>query len=385
MSRELPEFAPVRGMAMATAASGTGYAARDDMMLCAFEEGTVAAGTLTRSSTPAAPVRWTRERLAAGDAPRALVVNAGNANCFTGRRAFELVNAGVDALASHLGVARESVYVCSTGRIGEPIAEDRYMASLAAMCDRLGPPDFSAAAAAIMTTDAWPKARALDLGSGAHLVGMTKGATMIAPNMATTLTFLFTDAQVPAEALQAALGSAVEASYNVVSVDNTTSTNDSLLCFATGKAGPVAAGRLSEALHGMLGELSRELIDDGRRAGKILSIRVTGAVSIASARIIARSVANSLLVRLCLGECPPHTSAAYSAGRVMAAIGGALEPVEADGIEIRIAGIPVLREGAVVDPMPEAALAAIGGQEVALDIDVANGDAEGRIWTALVA
>ncbi len=385
MTHDLPDLGTIRGMTLATRASGTGYAARDDMLLCAFEADTVAAGTLTRSSTPAAPVRWTRERLAAGDAPRALVVNAGNANCFTGKRAFALVEGSVAALAGSFDIAPESVYVCSTGRIGEPIAEDAYMASLAELRDALAPPDFAAAARAIMTTDAWPKARAVELGSGARLVGITKGATMIAPNMATTLTFLFTDAAVDAASLQAALSPAVGASYNCVTVDNTTSTNDSLLCFATGKAGPVAPERLSDALHEVLGELSRELVEDGRRAGKVLAIRVSGATTTESARAIARAVANSLLVRLCLSERPPYTNAPFSAGRVMAAIGAAVQPVSADDIEIRLAGVPILSEGAVVNPMPEAALAAIDGNEIALDIDVAHGRAEGRIWTALVA
>ena len=384
MTDSLPEIAPLDGVLLATAASGTGYLARDDMMLIAFEATTTVAGALTRSTTPAAPVRWTRARLEAGDAPRALIVNAGNANCFTGSHAFELVAASVAQVAQALSLARESVYVCSTGRIGERIDEARYLAALEDMAGRLAPADFRAAARSIMTTDQWPKARVRVLPGGARLVGITKGATMIAPNMATTLTFLFTDAGVEAAALQAALTPAVAETYDCVSVDNTTSTNDSLLCFATGKAGPVAEGALASGLCEVLEELSGELLRDGRRAGKLLSIEVTNAASVDSARRIARSVANSALVRRCLAERPPFVDAPFSPGRVMAAIGGSLEPVRPDEIEIRIGGTTVLVEGAVVDPLPEAALERIDADEISLGIDVAVGDAQGRIRTALV-
>ncbi len=387
----LPELAAIDGVRSAVAASGTGYPGRPDMLLMAFDPGTVAAGVFTRSSCPAAPVRWSKQRIAAGDAPRALVFNAGNANCYTGPQGHELVRASAERAARLLGCAPENVLICSTGRIGRPLPAETILANIDDMAGRLAPGGFREAAHAIMTTDRTPKAatRSLELGGRpAILHGLAKGTLMIAPNMATTINIVLTDAAVSGEDLQELLGDAVARSYNQISVDETTSTNDTMLAFATGAAGnpPLTkADRrvLAAAMRDLTLEMSERMLADARVDGKILRVEVSGASGNASARRIARAVTRSLLVRRMVAREALGDPGKSSVGQVLAAVGSSTEMVDPDRIEIRIGGAVVLSEGAVVQAIPEAALAAVASNDLTIAIDCVIGAGTGTMRTVL--
>jgi len=229
----------VAGVRIGVASSGVGYRGRSDLLLAAFSGGTTVAGVLTTSRMAAAPVRWTRARLLGNSPPCGLVVNAGNANCYTGAAGETNVRSTAEHAAALLGCRPDEIYVASTGTIGKqldmPLLREGLGMAQRDLCDD----GWEAAAAAIMTTDGFPKAAATDTeigGVGIRLQGITKGSTMIAPHMATTLSFLFTDARITGAALHAALTEATDATFNRISVDNTQSTNDTILIFATGAA-----------------------------------------------------------------------------------------------------------------------------------------------------
>jgi len=388
---DLPDLGPIAGIRTAVTASGTGYEGRPDMLLMAFEEGTVAAGVFTRSSVPAAPVRWSKQRIVDADPPRALVFNAGNANCYTGQQGHELVRASAERAAAALGCAAENVLICSTGRIGRPLPADIVLAAIDAMAGRLAPGGFAEAARAIMTTDRVPKAatRTVELsGTTVTLHGLAKGTLMIAPNMATTINIVLTDAAVDREALQATLSDAVARSYNRISVDETTSTNDTMLAFATGAAGngPLSQGDrrvLRRAMRDLTMEMSERMLADARADGKILRVEVSGASGNASALRIARAVTRSLLVRRMVARETLGDPGKSSVGQVLAAIGSSTETVDPDRIEIRIGGAVVLREGAVVPVISEAALTSVASSDVEIAIDCAIGAGRGAMRTVL--
>lgn len=388
---ELPELAPIDGVRTAVAASGTGYQGRPDMLLMAFEPGTVAAGVFTQSSCPAAPVRWSKRRIADGILPRALVFNAGNANCYTGPQGHELVYASAQRAAAALGCAPEDVLVCSTGRIGRPLPADVILSNIDDMAGRLAPGGFRDAAHAIMTTDRTPKAatRTTELGGKpVTLHGLAKGTLMIAPNMATTINILVTDAAVARDDLQDMLGDAVGRSYNQISVDETTSTNDTMLAFATGTAGnpPLSDGdrrALRRAMRDLTLEMTERMLADAKADGKILRVDVAGASGNASARRIARAVTRSLLVRRMVAREALGDPGKSSVGQVLAAIGSSTELVDPDRIEIRIGGEIVLGDGAVVQEIPRAALAAVASDDVPIAIDCAIGAGHATMRTVL--
>lgn len=339
--KTVPDMPPVPGVRFATAAAGIKYKGRTDVLLVGLDAGTTAAGVFTTSKCPSAPVDWCRASLAQGCA-RALVVNSGNANAFTGRKGVATVEATAAGAAGHIGCAPAEVFLASTGVIGEPLDAAKIVAAIPEAAGRLADGPWIEAARAIMTTDTFPKvatATAEIDGVTVALNGIAKGAGMIAPDMATMLSFLFTDAPIAAPALQALLSEAVVDSFNAVTVDGDTSTSDTLMLFATGRAAERGAEPVSDAADPRLAgfkaalaavtlDLARQVARDGEGARKFVEVTVEGAVSKASARRIGMSIANSPLVKTAIAGEDANW------GRIVMAIGKAGEPADRDRVAI---------------------------------------------------
>ncbi len=381
---------PIPGIRVGVAASGVGYEGRPDLLLAAFDEGATVAGVLTTSRMAAAPVRWTRARLLGNNAPRGLVVNAGNANCYTGARGEANVRETADHAAVLIGCQPEEVYVASTGTIGKPLDMPLLCEGLGLAWRASGDAGWAEAARAIMTTDKFPKSAVRDTeigGEQVRLQGITKGSTMIAPHMATTLSFLFTDARIPAPALQAALGPAVADTYNRMSVDNTQSTNDTILLFASGAnqdhapvrdaADPILAA-FRESVRDFLDELSRRILDDGRGENALIEICVKGAESRDAACRVGRCIAESHLIRSTIGK--GHM---FQIGRIVACVGMAGEKVDPDRFTLAIDGRDMAREGR----FPEGPRIDIGAciRDGVIRIEVGLGMGDGEATTRAVA
>ena len=301
----LPELSPVAGVRLAVGEAGIRYKGRPDVLLMAFAEGTTVAGVFTKNLCPGAPVTYCREVLQGGLA-RGLVVNAGNANVFNGIAGIRAVEATAAAAAKALNVAPETIFLASTGVIGEPLPAQKIVAVMDRLKADLQPGGMAEAARAIMTTDTFPKAatRSARLGgTEVRITGIAKGSGMIAPDMATMLSFIFTDAAISAPVLQTMLGKAVDHSFNAITIDSDTSTSDTVLLFATGQAGnkptedPAQLADFRRALGEVTHELALLVVRDGEGATKLVEITVEGAVSNASAKRIALSIANSPLVK----------------------------------------------------------------------------------------
>ena len=381
-----PEMPPVRGLRLATAAGGIRYQGRDDLLLVELAPGTAVAGTFTRSATAAAPVLWCRRALAGGKA-RGLVVNAGNANAFTGEDGERAVEQTAIAAAGLLGCSAEQIFAASTGVIGEPLPTDRIVRALPHLYDALGRSDWAGAAQAIATTDTFLKAgtRACEIdGRPVVINGIAKGAGMIAPDMATMLAFVFTDAAVAPTALQDLLAAGVGRSFNCITVDGDTSTNDTVLAFATGAASNAVvtnaddprAASFRAALDDILIDLATQVIRDGEGATKFVTITVTGAESGGAARTIALAVANSPLVKTAIAGEDANW------GRIVMAVGKAGERIDRDRLEIRIGGIAVATAGGRVPDYDEGPVAAhMKRSEVDIGIDVGVGRGKATVWT----
>jgi glutamate N-acetyltransferase/amino-acid N-acetyltransferase len=386
LARPFPELPPVAGVTVGVACAGYKPWTRHDVTLMAFREGTTVAGLLTRSRCPSPEVEHCRLALAGGTA-RGLVVNAGNSNAFTGQAGREACAAQVAEAARLLGCPPGEVFAASTGVIGVPLPTDRAVSGVAAAHAALGRATWLDATNAIGTTDTFPKAamrEALVGGTRVTLVGIIKGSGMIAPDMATMLGFIVTDAAVAPGFLQSALAAANSASFASITVDGDTSTSDTVLAFATGAAGnPPLEGPESpgaDAFAFALLDLARELallvVRDGEGASKLIEIRVTGAVSDDSALRIGFSIANSPLVKTAIAGGDANW------GRVVMAVGKAGEPAERDRLSIRFGGVEVAREGAVVPGYDEAPVAAhLAGDQVDIAVDLGLGDGRATVWT----
>ncbi|POR44814.1 bifunctional glutamate N-acetyltransferase/amino-acid acetyltransferase ArgJ [Methylobacterium sp. V23] len=383
-----PQLPAIRGVGLATAQAGIRYSGRTDVLYVALAAGTQAAGVFTRSKCPSAPVDWCREALGSAGA-RALVVNSGNANAFTGLRGREAVTLTARIAAEAAQCRPEEIFIASTGVIGEPLDATKFEGVLADCAGRTqdGAEAWAAAAQAIMTTDTFPKLAtrqaAID-GVTVTLNGIAKGAGMIAPDMATMLSFVFTDAALPQGVLQALLSAGTATSFNCVTVDGDTSTSDTLMLFATGAAGNAAvtdAGdpRLSAfraALDDLLVELAQLVARDGEGARKFVTVRVTGATSDASAHRIALSIANSPLVKTAIAGEDANW------GRVVMAVGKAGEPADRDRLAIWFGDVRVAREGARDPDYSEAAASAVMREsDVTVRVDLGLGEGSGRVWT----
>ena len=383
----VPDMPAIPGVRLATAAAGIRYAERTDVLLALFEPGTAAAGVFTRSKCPSAPVEWCRAHLKAAK-PRALVVNSGNANAFTGKSGRDACKFTAQIAARAVGCNPDDVFLASTGVIGEPLKAEAFNGVMEGMVARAQADDFPAAARAIMTTDTFPKVATATAKIGKAKVtinGIAKGAGMIAPDMATMLSFIFTDAAISASALQTLLKDGVADTFNAVTIDGDTSTSDTLMMFATGQAtgGPrivrAADPRLKnfrKALHTVLADLSEQIARDGEGARKLVEIVVEGAVSKSSARRIAMSIANSPLVKTAIAGEDANW------GRVVMAVGKAGEPANRDKLSIWFGGIRVAHKGARDPGYDEASVsAAMKRPEISLKVALGLGKGRDRVLT----
>ena len=383
----VPDMPPIEGVRLATAAAGIRYAGRTDVLLALFEPGTTAAGVFTRSKCPSAPVEWCRAHLKPGKA-RALVVNSGNANAFTGKDGRAACRFTAQLAAHAIGCKPTDVFLASTGVIGEPLKAQVFNGVMEGLVANAHPGDFLAAARAIMTTDTFPKVATAEAKIGRAKVtinGIAKGAGMIAPDMATMLSFVFTDAPLPAAVLQSLLRDSVTDTFNAVTIDGDTSTSDTLMIFATGRAsGAPRIARAADprlkgfrmALHGVLANLSEQVARDGEGARKLIEVVVEGAVSKASARRIAMSIANSPLVKTAIAGEDANW------GRVVMAVGKAGEPANRDKLSIWFGGIRVAHKGARDPGYDEASVsAAMKMPEISVKVALGLGKGRDRVLT----
>ena len=387
--KSYPELPALEGVRFATAAAGIKYKGRTDVLLVALDEGSEVAGVFTTSKCPSAPVDWCRANLPAGKA-RAVMVNSGNANAFTGKKGRETVEASAAYVATALGVPASQVFLASTGVIGEPLDPKKFEAVLGDLSGRLAPTPWIDAARAIMTTDTFPKvvtATALLGGVPVTINGMAKGAGMIAPDMATMLSFIFTDAPLAAPVLQDLIGKGARQSFNSITVDSDTSTSDTLLLFATGKAAAHGAPRITDpadprlaafrtTLEGLLLDLAKMVVRDGEGARKFIEVNVTGATDDASAKRIAFAIANSPLVKTAVAGEDANW------GRVVMAVGKAGEPADRDLLDVYFGGIRVAVDGERdPDYSEEAASAAMRKDEIVIRADIGLGNGHATVWT----
>jgi glutamate N-acetyltransferase/amino-acid N-acetyltransferase len=385
--KHVPTMPATAGVRLATAAAGIRYAGRTDVLLALFAPGTAVAGVFTRSKCPSAPVEWCRAHLKRGTA-RALVVNSGNANAFTGRSGRAATKLTAELAAKAAGCKTHEIFLASTGVIGEPLDARKFGAVMDGLVTGARPDDFLAAARAIMTTDTFPKlatARAKIGKARVTIDGIAKGAGMIAPDMATMLSFVFTDAAISAPALQALLKEQVADTFNAVTIDGDTSTSDTLMLFATGQAkeGPRIARAsdprlraFKKALHDVLANLSEQIARDGEGARKLVEVVVDGAVSNASARRIAMSIANSPLVKTAIAGEDANW------GRVVMAVGKAGEPADRDKLSIWFGGIRVAHRGGRDPAYDEAAVGAqMKKPEITLKVALGLGKGRDRVLT----
>jgi glutamate N-acetyltransferase/amino-acid N-acetyltransferase len=382
-----PAMPAIAGVRLATAAAGIKYAGRTDVLLALLDPGTVAAGVFTRSKCPSAPVEWCRARLK-GAKPRALVVNSGNANAFTGKSGRDACRLTADITSRAVGCAPANVFLASTGVIGEPLNARAFDSVMAGMVVAARGEAWFDAAKAIMTTDTFPKLATASTSIGKAKVtinGFAKGAGMIAPDMATMLAYVFTDAPLSARVLQKLLSDGVADSFNAVTVDGDTSTSDTLMAFATGTA--EGAPRISRAddprLRGfrqaftmLLCDLAEQVARDGEGARKLVEIKIEGAVSKKSARRIAMSIANSPLVKTAIAGEDANW------GRVVMAVGKAGEPADRDKLSIWFNGIRVAHKGARDPSYDEGKVSeAMKSPNIALKVALGLGRGADRVLT----
>ncbi|MCF8708013.1 bifunctional glutamate N-acetyltransferase/amino-acid acetyltransferase ArgJ [Rhizorhapis sp. SPR117] len=380
-----PDLPAIAGVTLRIARAHYKTWDRCDLTYVELDEGTAIAGVTTQSKCPSPEVEWCRSALPLGKA-RALVVNAGNANAFTGNRGRAAVEAIAARVAGHLACLPSDVFVSSTGVIGVPLPIDKAEAGLSAIFAAT-PCGWEEAAATIMTTDTFPKAAVAQAVIGdrtVNLVGIIKGSGMIAPDMATMLGYIFTDAAVDANFLQQMLSAANRTSFSCITVDSDTSTSDTVLAFATGKAGnspltafdDAGADAFAAALSDVCRQLAHLVVRDGEGASKFIEITVNGAVNDESAHKVALSIANSPLVKTAIAGEDANW------GRIVMAVGKAGEPAERDKLSICFGGMEVARDGLAVDGYDETPVAAhLKGQEVDIGVDLGLGNGSATVWT----
>ena len=381
-----PKLPNVPGVRLAAASSGLRYEGRKDVLLAAFDKGTSVAGVFTKSKTAAAPVHWSRKQSEKGRA-RALIVNSGNANAFTGLAGEKSVQRTVEKVSSVLDVPKSQVFVASTGVIGEALPDGKIRKSLPRLKRSLSPDRWKDAASAIMTTDTFPKGASRQIKIGDTVVtitGIAKGSGMIAPDMATMLAFIFTDAAIPSDVLQTLIRRGAERSFNAVTVDGDTSTSDTVLLFATGAAKHAKIGVASDsklrdfrdALEEVMVELAHQIVCDGEGATKFVTINVRGAKSSKAAKKVGLAIANSPLVKTAVAGEDPNW------GRIVMAVGKSGEEADRDRLRISIGGIAVADKGTVVPRYREAPVAKhMQGQEIEIAVDLGIGKGEATVWT----
>ena len=385
LAQPFPTLPAIAGATPRIARAGYKDWGRCDLTYVELAEGTAVAGVFTRNVCCSSEVELGRQNVAQGRA-RALVVNAGNSNAFTGYRGREAVEAIMDQVAGNLGCAREEVFVSSTGVIGVPLPKDKARAGIEAAL-LAEPCSWEEAANTIGTTDTFAKgatATAMVGGVKVTLSAIIKGSGMIAPDMATMLGYVFTDAAVDPAFLQACLSDANQRTFSCITVDSDTSTSDTVLAFATGAAGNTplvsadspGADAFAAALHDVCRQLAHLVVRDGEGAQKFIAVTVSGAVSDASARRVGLAIANSPLVKTAIAGEDANW------GRVVMAVGKAGEPADRDRLSIGFGGTWAAREGQPLPDYDEAPVAAhLKGQEITIEVDLGLGEGRATVWT----
>ena len=384
-----PAMPPIDGVELASGRAGFYKDVRDDVLLVRFPDGAACAGVFTRHGVGSAPVDWCKRQLEAGGGEdvHALVINAGCANSFTGKPGADAARRVASAVAKRLDCRQRDVMLCSTGVIGVVLDDGKIIHRLAEIEGRLAADNWPLAAQAIMTTDTFPKGAYAEAdidGVKVRIGGVAKGSGMIAPDMATMLSFIVTDASITPAALQTLVSLYTRSTFNVVTVDGDRSTNDTCLLFATGKAGAPKVSRAGdrrlgdfrEKLEGVMLDLAHQLVRDGEGATKFVKITVNGAESAASARKIARTVAESPLVKTAFAGEDANW------GRIVMAVGRADEPINRDRMGVRFGPLIAAQDGAVSPTYSEAKMSAyMKKPELEVSIDVGVGRASASVWT----
>lgn len=377
-----PDLPVIDGVRFATIAAGVRYQGRTDVMLAELAPGSTVAGAFTRSATRAAPVLDCQAKIGAtSDTGAAILVNSGNANAFTGKGGVTAVEAITAAVADVCNIPQSRVFTSSTGVIGEPLPHDRITAVLADLKGALSDKGISDAAKAIMTTDTFPKGARAEVeidGKTVSIAGIAKGSGMIAPDMATMLVYIFTDAVVSQPALQKMLSTHTDSTFNCITVDSDTSTSDSLILAATGASGVDASesDAFSEALHGVMLNLAHQVVQDGEGATKFVEIAVTGAATDDDAKTHGMAIANSPLIKTAIAGEDPNW------GRVVMAVGKSGAAADRDRLSIRFGDIEVAKDGwRSPDYSEEAAAAHMKGQNITIAVDLGLGDGKATVWT----
>ncbi len=377
-----PDLPVIDGVRFASVEAGVRYSGRADVMLVEIAPGSSIAGVFTRSATRAAPVIDCEAKVGlSGSGGAAFLVNSGNANAFTGESGTEAVKALTSAVADHLGIEEARVFTASTGVIGEKLPHDRILSRLKSLSETLAPDGIAGAAQAIMTTDTYPKGAGREIrvnGETVRIAGIAKGSGMIAPDMATMLVYIFTDAAIGQDALQAMTRAHCDLTFNCITVDSDTSTSDTLLVAATGASGIDVSESVafSQALREVMLDLAHQVVRDGEGATKFIEVQVTGAATDADARRVARAVADSPLVKTAVAGADPNW------GRIVMAVGKSGAEADRDRLRIQLGDILVAENGWVAQSYAEEAGAAYMQQDeivIAIDLGLAGGMA--TMWT----
>ncbi len=378
-----PDLPSIGGVSFATTSAGVRYKGRTDVMLVTLAPGTAIAGAFTRSATRSAAVLDCQDKIG-GDPSKgaAIIVNSGNANAFTGRLGTESVAAVTGAVAERLGVPVARVFSSSTGVIGEPLPHQRIIDSIDTLKGALSHDGIGDAARAIMTTDTFPKGACETVvidGQAVHIAGIAKGSGMIAPDMATMLVYIFTDAAIDQEILQSTVSALNRTTFNCITVDSDTSTSDTLLVAATGASGiRVTENNIGfmEGLRRVMLDLAHQVVRDGEGATKFVEISVSGAASDAEAHVHAKSIANSPLIKTAIAGEDPNW------GRVVMAVGKSGARADRDTLSIRFGDMVVAKDGWVSPEYDEDRAAAyMKNQDIEIHVDLGLGGGTATVWT----
>ncbi|MCW1951263.1 MAG: bifunctional glutamate N-acetyltransferase/amino-acid acetyltransferase ArgJ [Octadecabacter sp.] len=379
-----PTLPEIDGVRFASGAAGVKYKNRKDVMLVEFTAGTSVAGVFTRSATRSAPVLDCQSKLGGSLSSTdraAILVNSGNSNAFTGSAGEKSVAAICETVANATGIPKSRIFTASTGVIGERLPHDKITTKVADLAASLSPAGIEDAANAIMTTDTFAKGSSAEVlieGKTVKITGIAKGSGMIAPDMATMLVYIFTDAKIEQPALQALLGALTDQTFNCITVDSDTSTSDSLMVAATGASGVdvTDSAGFTQALHGVMLDLAHQVVRDGEGATKFVEVKVTGAASDAEARRVGLSIANSPLVKTAIAGEDPNW------GRIVMAVGKSGAQADRDRLSIKFGDVMVAENGWVSPNYSEAAGADhMKQQNILITVDLGIGGGMGTVWT----
>ncbi|MFZ7092408.1 bifunctional glutamate N-acetyltransferase/amino-acid acetyltransferase ArgJ [Primorskyibacter sp. 2E233] len=377
-----PALPVIKGVRFAATEAGVRYQGRKDVMLALLDPGSVVAGVFTRSATRSSNVLDCQAKIGEdSDAGAAIIVNSGNSNAFTGRAGDGSVKAICDAAAELTGLPANRIFTSSTGVIGERLPHDRIIAKLGVLQDSLDENGIESAAQAIMTTDTFPKGATVTVdidGQRVHIAGIAKGSGMIAPDMATMLVYIFTDARIGRADLQAMLSRLNDQTFNCITVDSDTSTSDTLLMGATGTSEVDVTDEpaFEAALHEVMRNLAHQVVRDGEGATKFVTVNVTGAASHADARTHALAIANSPLVKTAIAGEDPNW------GRIVMAVGKSGAAADRDALSIRFGDILVAEKGWVAETyLEEDGAAKMKQPEIEINVDIGLGAGTATVWT----